>query len=612
MLSVPSQSTSPRPSGRKGSKKVRTGCITCKIRKVKCDESKPHCLRCVKTGRKCDGYRQTPGSSPEPMALSPSPSFESPAAARAFDHYRMRTAKVLSPAADAGFWGGLVLKLSATEPAVRHAILAISSLHECAEAKSRTGRYPDTRFAFREYGNAATSLRNWAQRDETSAIPLLVCVLFICIEFLADRQSAAQLHIMQGRKILSGLGHGHSPAMELVKRSLVPFYTRLSLASFLFGSRPAPVPGHLRVWTEVPPVLATVDEARSGLYSIVDEALQFSTKARVPGYATDPDPEEMRQLQHEQQRLLSQLSRWFAAFTVLTSMSPQSPALGNSLNMLRLYHQTTNIWVSTALQPHEFAYDIHMPAFAAIVSLASSIIGSVPSNAKMEPFTFETEVVGPVYWAAVKCRHPLLRRAALKLLTRDQVRDRRENLWHARQTAVVAARVIEMEECDIENPLDLALTSMTTHGPGSTSQSSSQSSRSSGQSSRWSLFRGSPNGIKIDISRPPTLPAPEPSFTDPSLEELMPPNAPGSGASSMSSPGDVPEPMSPISSALEGIQQLDLKTASLDSPYGVPANRRVKNTLIGPAEEGGIWTTFFRDPHPGQTQWRVTREFLRC
>ena len=36
--------------------KVKTGCITCKIRRKKCDETKPACLRCTKTGRKCDGY----------------------------------------------------------------------------------------------------------------------------------------------------------------------------------------------------------------------------------------------------------------------------------------------------------------------------------------------------------------------------------------------------------------------------------------------------------------------------------------------------------------------------------------------------------------------------
>lgn len=41
---------------RKAHNKVRTGCLTCKIRRKKCDETKPECNRCTSTGRKCDGY----------------------------------------------------------------------------------------------------------------------------------------------------------------------------------------------------------------------------------------------------------------------------------------------------------------------------------------------------------------------------------------------------------------------------------------------------------------------------------------------------------------------------------------------------------------------------
>ncbi|KAH8808719.1 hypothetical protein F5884DRAFT_753238 [Xylogone sp. PMI_703] len=44
--------------------KVRTGCTTCKIRHVKCDETKPACMRCVKFGRQCDGYAQVKTSEP--------------------------------------------------------------------------------------------------------------------------------------------------------------------------------------------------------------------------------------------------------------------------------------------------------------------------------------------------------------------------------------------------------------------------------------------------------------------------------------------------------------------------------------------------------------------
>ncbi|KAL7904446.1 hypothetical protein GGI35DRAFT_472389 [Trichoderma velutinum] len=36
--------------------KVRSGCDTCKRRKLKCDEGKPKCERCIKSGIECQGY----------------------------------------------------------------------------------------------------------------------------------------------------------------------------------------------------------------------------------------------------------------------------------------------------------------------------------------------------------------------------------------------------------------------------------------------------------------------------------------------------------------------------------------------------------------------------
>lgn len=36
------------------------GCLTCRMRKVKCDEQRPSCQRCLSTGRTCDGYTALP------------------------------------------------------------------------------------------------------------------------------------------------------------------------------------------------------------------------------------------------------------------------------------------------------------------------------------------------------------------------------------------------------------------------------------------------------------------------------------------------------------------------------------------------------------------------
>ena len=43
-------------------KRVYTGCLTCRMRKVKCGEEKPTCARCNSTRRQCDGYSTLPFS----------------------------------------------------------------------------------------------------------------------------------------------------------------------------------------------------------------------------------------------------------------------------------------------------------------------------------------------------------------------------------------------------------------------------------------------------------------------------------------------------------------------------------------------------------------------
>jgi len=50
--------------GRLNTKKSQAGCITCKVRRVKCDTGLPVCERCLKSGRLCEGYATT-ASQPE-------------------------------------------------------------------------------------------------------------------------------------------------------------------------------------------------------------------------------------------------------------------------------------------------------------------------------------------------------------------------------------------------------------------------------------------------------------------------------------------------------------------------------------------------------------------
>ena len=62
---------------------MKTGCRTCRQRRIKCDEGRPICANCVKSQRECEGYRQRAifkapigNRSPHPSLITTIPDYE--------------------------------------------------------------------------------------------------------------------------------------------------------------------------------------------------------------------------------------------------------------------------------------------------------------------------------------------------------------------------------------------------------------------------------------------------------------------------------------------------------------------------------------------------------
>jgi hypothetical protein len=47
-----------------------TGCSQCRAKKIKCDEAKPFCSRCVRSGWECSGYQPSVGSKSSNLFLT--------------------------------------------------------------------------------------------------------------------------------------------------------------------------------------------------------------------------------------------------------------------------------------------------------------------------------------------------------------------------------------------------------------------------------------------------------------------------------------------------------------------------------------------------------------
>ena len=168
-----------------------------RIRHVKCDETKPSCIRCRKSKRKCDGYTKSQCPPlPRRNTHSPSPPKDLPALPN-FDNSRQRDffAFFVSCVSNGSslymggdFWARRVLQLSLSEAAVRYALCSLSALHRMTTVSTLTRpncTATDLRsYSLEQYNHAVkctqTLLRESSDGSEDKLIRgLVACALFV-------------------------------------------------------------------------------------------------------------------------------------------------------------------------------------------------------------------------------------------------------------------------------------------------------------------------------------------------------------------------------------------------------------------------------------------------
>jgi len=179
------------------------------VRRVKCDETLPSCDKCTSTGRKCDGYpRQTTETPPEiskAIIRAPSTSFlGTTKERRSFSFFQARTAPQLSGFFDGDFWERLLLQASHHELCIRHAIIALGSLHERFErdnglvVQSDANGWSDG-FALQHYNQAIKHLMEPLSRKAHSIdVCLIASILFACLEVYTP--NACSLSVLTCRR----------------------------------------------------------------------------------------------------------------------------------------------------------------------------------------------------------------------------------------------------------------------------------------------------------------------------------------------------------------------------------------------------------------------------
>jgi Fungal Zn(2)-Cys(6) binuclear cluster domain len=243
--------------------------INNRIRKIKCDETKPFCRKCVSTGRTCDGYESLfrfydsqsihsahTGSIKSNDGLQ----FIRPVFVEIdsqdidlLNHY-FSTKTLFDVKLNCEEEARQVLQASLTDPSVRHAILSLRALREDLETSgdgpaSVAQPAPSYHYGLQQYGMALRSLASNLSSTSSNGLKsaLFCCQIFISVEQVRKNFAAMAQHIIRGLRIM----HEYRARPEFIATDkLVPahhdqlplldvFIIKLFAAPCKFVDRPA-------------------------------------------------------------------------------------------------------------------------------------------------------------------------------------------------------------------------------------------------------------------------------------------------------------------------------------------------------------------------------------
>ncbi|KAH8819764.1 hypothetical protein F5884DRAFT_25425 [Xylogone sp. PMI_703] len=485
-----------RKTGRNRSH-VKTGCKTCKIRRIKCDEQKPSCQRCLSTGRKCDGYGiwslSRPSNLVKHQSLSkynaPVPIIAATQDERGYFEYYLKSTSLKIPGTfESDFWDSIVLQASSVEPAVFHAATAVASAQRAyaARAEKRIANLPSTdisqnhdRFTLKQYNKAIKSLASHFSSNELSSLRVVMisCIVFASLEMLRGEYNMVGVHIRNGIDLLKKIQeHGETvakldtrllqPKCASVDSSLAEAFTLLTAHLFPFGDRSQQeyfVRQDLRFENipKIPPTFLSIFEMKHYLDTLLGFTIDLNRRAIDMDQPLSP-PSPI--LIGRQRKLQEAFCDWRDAFDISAPSiaATVSPRVAIGIQLLGYYSLMMDLILETCFSSiKQTTFDLYTSSFESIIKEAIGLAVASGANHSSEnpalceagdSFTVEMGYYQPLNYTALKCRVPSIRREAIRLL---ELAPHREGIWNGPLLARVAKSVIELEERNFSGALHM-------------------------------------------------------------------------------------------------------------------------------------------------------------
>lgn len=420
------------------------------------------------------------------------------------DLFNYRTGPRIQGFFDRTFWNRVVVQLGHNEPAILSAMRAVCAVYEQVET---TGGEPVAmdQSAIAAYSKAIQFVvKESASSKVRMYIPLIVCALFVCLEFLQGNQADATTHIEGGISMLSewkektterpdlsesrtssigssssssSSSSGSSDSQGLSSLScsnsatsseldlmgtLTAVFSRLRLQSGVFGKSPL-----LRRITDEEKLkdgfkFLNMAEARDANVELMNKSIDL-IMTTSPAKYTNAVTSEMTA---QQRWLKGRFHDWRRAMEeFLKRVNPTLDDMERKrAQILKCHNTCCLIWTSTCLSPEESQYDNYKAEFEEMVDQCASIADLSPMYLcdHVGRFQFDMGLVAPLHLIGSRCRWPHIRKACLKVLGSYRWR---EGLFDSYRSYRYIKAIMDLEEAEKTRLLGLTPSDSDAHLP---------------------------------------------------------------------------------------------------------------------------------------------------
>ncbi|KAH8647222.1 hypothetical protein BX600DRAFT_532692, partial [Xylariales sp. PMI_506] len=385
-----------------------------------------------------DGYISESPTSEHSSSSSPSPqavvaiNLGNECEIRSFEFFQSVVAPMLAGHFDEDIWGCTIAQISISEPAVKHAALALSSWVESG-LRSDIDRRKLALIQNSKAIKAALELKE-------PTLVLLICILFICQEWLHGQIRSAIIHLNQGLKILDSIKNPSPMVTEVI----APIFCRLYLFPMFFGhSSSVPVSSTwFQAFTDDLSVLETKEAALSslaGVWVFVISCIRDSEGVRYGTISKSSLPISWYARYQKANELMWRWSNAYASLLLQKGDTDKCP-----FRVLWVQYLIARVWLDVALIPGQLSFDKHHDKFESIVENCTVVVEKSGIK-KSGAFSFDIGIIPILFFTGAKCRYAKTRLMALDLLHKMAKRGVRENLWHAESHYEIVKLIIEHE-----------------------------------------------------------------------------------------------------------------------------------------------------------------------